>query len=63
MRASMPRRDCRDLACLAAELKAQTDTESLEGAFLALTGTTLRDESASSTEQGREIVQMLASSR
>ena len=46
-----------------AELKAQTDTESLEGAFLALTGTTLRDESASSTEQGREIVQMLASSR
>jgi ABC-2 type transport system ATP-binding protein len=47
----------------ASELKAQTDTESLEGAFLALTGTTLRDESASSTEQGREIVQMLASSR
>jgi ABC-2 type transport system ATP-binding protein len=46
-----------------AELKALTDTESLEGAFLALTGTTLRDESASSTEQGREIVQMLASSR
>jgi ABC-2 type transport system ATP-binding protein len=46
-----------------AELKAQTDTESLEGAFLSLTGTTLRDESASSTEQGREIVQMLASSR
>ena len=46
-----------------AELKARTDTESLEGAFLALTGTTLRDESASSTEQGREIVQMLASSR
>jgi ABC-2 type transport system ATP-binding protein len=46
-----------------AQLKAQTDTESLEGAFLALTGTTLRDESANSTEQGREIVQMLASSR
>jgi ABC-2 type transport system ATP-binding protein len=46
-----------------AELKAQTDTESLEGAFLTLTGTNLRDESASSTEQGREIVQMLASSR
>jgi ABC-2 type transport system ATP-binding protein len=44
-------------------LKAQTDTESLEGAFLALTGTTLRDESASSTEQVREIAQMLAGSR
>jgi ABC-2 type transport system ATP-binding protein len=29
-----------------AELKAQTKTESLEGAFLALTGTSIRDESA-----------------
>lgn len=29
-----------------AELKEQTGTESLEGAFLALTGTTLRDETA-----------------
>ena len=47
----------------AAELKAQTETESLEGAFLALTGTTLRDESASSNDQVREIAQMLASSR
>jgi ABC-2 type transport system ATP-binding protein len=46
-----------------AELKAQTDTESLEGAFLALTGTTLRDENASSNDQVREIAQMLASSR
>jgi ABC-2 type transport system ATP-binding protein len=45
-----------------AELKAQTDTESLESAFLALTDTTLRDENASSTEQEREIIQMLASS-
>ena len=47
----------------AVDLKAQTDTDSLEGAFLALTGTTLRDESASSTEQVRELAQMLASSR
>lgn len=47
----------------AADLKAQTDTESLEDAFLALTGTSLRDESVSSTEQGREVVQMLGSSR
>src|SRR3984893_13540062 len=47
----------------AAELKAQTDTEALESAFLSLTDTTLRDENASSTEQEREIVQMLASGR
>jgi ABC-2 type transport system ATP-binding protein len=47
----------------AAELKAQTETESLEGAFLALTGTSLRDESPSSNDQVREIAQMLASSR
>ena len=47
----------------AADLKEKTDTDSLEDAFLALTGTTLRDESASSTEQVRELAQMLASSR
>ena len=47
----------------ASDLKAQTDTESLEGAFLALTGTSLRDESASSTEQVRGLAQMLGSSR
>jgi ABC-2 type transport system ATP-binding protein len=47
----------------AAELKAQTETDSLEGAFLALTGASLRDESASSNDQVREIAQMLASSR
>jgi ABC-2 type transport system ATP-binding protein len=46
-----------------AELKAQTETESLEGAFLALTGTSLRDESASSNEQVREVAQMLGGSR
>ncbi len=47
----------------AADLKAQTDTDSLEGAFLAFTGTSLRDESASSNEQVREVAQMLGSSR
>src|SRR5262249_6055890 len=40
-----------------AELKKQTNTESLEGAFLALTGSTIRDESASSTDQMRQFVQ------
>jgi ABC-2 type transport system ATP-binding protein len=44
-------------------LKAQTDTDSLEGAFLALTGTSLRDESVSSNEQVREVAHMLGSSR
>jgi ABC-2 type transport system ATP-binding protein len=47
----------------AADLKAQTETDSLEGAFLALTGTSLRDESASSTDQMREVAQLLGSSR
>jgi len=37
-----------------AELKAQTGTDSLEGAFLALTGTTLREESADSGAQLRQ---------
>jgi ABC-2 type transport system ATP-binding protein len=38
----------------AAELKAQTQTDSLEAAFLALTGSTIRDESASAADQLRE---------
>ena len=37
-----------------AELKAQTGTDSLEAAFLALTGTTIRDESATATDQLRQ---------
>jgi ABC-2 type transport system ATP-binding protein len=41
------------------ELKQQTSTESLEGAFLALTGTTIRDESAGATDQLRQIAKML----
>ena len=40
------------------ELKQQTNTESLEQAFLALTGTTIRDESADGTEQMRQMVRM-----
>src|SRR5687767_11048196 len=42
----------------AAELKTQTGTDSLEAAFLALTGTTIRDEAANSTEQMRQMVRM-----
>jgi ABC-2 type transport system ATP-binding protein len=41
-----------------AELKAKTNTESLEAAFLALTGESLRDESASSTDNLRRFAQM-----
>jgi ABC-2 type transport system ATP-binding protein len=39
-------------------LKAKTNTESLEAAFLALTGESLRDESASSTDNLRRFAQM-----
>jgi ABC-2 type transport system ATP-binding protein len=41
-----------------AELKAQTNTDSLEHAFLALTGASLREESASSTDQMRQFTRM-----
>jgi ABC-2 type transport system ATP-binding protein len=40
------------------ELKQQTGTESLEQAFLALTGTTIRDETANSADQMRQMVRM-----
>ena len=40
------------------ELKEQTNTESLEDAFLALTGTTIRDESADSADSMRQIARM-----
>jgi len=40
------------------ELKKQTSTESLEGAFLALTGTTIRDETANAADQMRQVVRM-----
>jgi ABC-2 type transport system ATP-binding protein len=42
----------------AAELKMQTGADSLEGAFLALTGTTIRDETAGSADQMRQMVKM-----
>ncbi|MEG9433458.1 ABC transporter ATP-binding protein [Terriglobus sp. ADX1] len=41
-----------------AELKAQTNTDSLEAAFLALTGSSLRDEGADSKAGLRQMAQM-----
>lgn len=41
-----------------ADLKAQTNTESLEDAFLSLTGTAIRDETAGSAEQMRQVAKM-----
>jgi ABC-2 type transport system ATP-binding protein len=41
-----------------AELKQKTSTESLEDAFLALTGSTIRDESADSADAMRQIARM-----
>jgi ABC-2 type transport system ATP-binding protein len=38
-----------------AELKTQTDRETLEEAFLALTGTAIRDETAGSADQMRQV--------
>jgi ABC-2 type transport system ATP-binding protein len=40
------------------ELKQQTGTDSLEKAFLALTGTSIREESANATDQMRQIARM-----
>jgi ABC-2 type transport system ATP-binding protein len=40
------------------ELKAQTKTETLEDAFLSLTGTAIRDETAGSAEQMRQVAKM-----
>jgi ABC-2 type transport system ATP-binding protein len=41
-----------------AELKASTNSDSLEGAFLALTGESIRDEGASSAEGMRQMAKM-----
>lgn len=41
-----------------AELKAQTSSETLEGAFLALTGTTIREESSTSMDRMRMMGRM-----
>ena len=40
------------------ELKQQTGADTLEGAFLSLTGTTIRDERADSADQMRQMVKM-----
>jgi len=40
------------------ELKQQTQADSLEGAFLSLTGSTIRDERADSNDQMRQAVRM-----
>ncbi len=40
------------------EIKEQTNTETLEEAFLALTGSTIRDESADSADQMRQFAKM-----
>src|SRR5438045_2920302 len=40
------------------ELKEKTGTESLEEAFLALTGSSIRDESASASDRMRQVAQM-----
>jgi ABC-2 type transport system ATP-binding protein len=45
------------------ELKERTGTGSLEEAFLALTGTTIRDEVASATDQMRQMARMWRRSR
>jgi ABC-2 type transport system ATP-binding protein len=42
----------------AAELKQQTQSDSLEGAFLSLTGSSIRDESATSADQMRQFAKM-----
>jgi ABC-2 type transport system ATP-binding protein len=41
-----------------AELKERTDSDTLEGAFLALTGESIRDESASSADNMRQVAKM-----
>lgn len=45
------------------EIKQQTKTESLEEAFLALTGSTIRDESAGAADQMRQFAKMWSGGR
>lgn len=40
------------------ELKQKTNTQSLEEAFLALTGSTIREEAATSADQLRQMAKM-----
>src|SRR5438105_10660462 len=46
-----------------AELKAQTQKETLEEAFLALTGSTIRDEAATSADQMRQFAKLWSGRR
>ncbi len=46
-----------------AQLKQQTGTDSLEAAFLALTGSTLRDESADAKQGLRDMARMFGGRR
>src|ERR1044071_5608292 len=45
------------------ELKQQTNSDSLEGAFLALPGSTIRDEPATSADQLRQVAKMWGNRR
>jgi ABC-2 type transport system ATP-binding protein len=45
------------------ELKQQTNSESLEQAFLSLTGSSIRDESATSADQMRQVAKMWSQRR
>ena len=47
----------------AQELREQTNSDSLEGAFLALTGSTIRDEKMDSADQLRQMAKMWSSRR
>jgi ABC-2 type transport system ATP-binding protein len=47
----------------AQELKEQTNSDSLEGAFLALTGSTIRDEKMDSADQLRQMAKMWSTRR
>jgi ABC-2 type transport system ATP-binding protein len=47
----------------AQELREQTGADSLEGAFLKLTGTTIRDEAASNKDQMRQMMKMWTGGR
>jgi ABC-2 type transport system ATP-binding protein len=45
------------------ELKERTGADSLEGAFLAMTGTTIREEAAGSADQLRQMARMWSNRR
>jgi ABC-2 type transport system ATP-binding protein len=45
------------------ELKQQTDSASLEEAFLSLTGSTIRDETAGSADQLRMVAKLWSNRR